>query len=72
MTGEFSSTGAFQNMMLMAMLHRSRLMQQETLWARVNGLRRGGSTMDIQMCSSLNPDDVRVWKILLRRTRDAV
>ena len=41
-------------------------MQQETLWARVKGLRRGGSTMDTQMCSSLNPDDVRVWKILLR------
>lgn len=49
----------------MAMVQRSRLMQQETLWARVNGLREGGSTMDTQMCSSLKPVDVLVWKIFL-------
>lgn len=40
-------------------------MQQETLWARVNGLREGGSTMDTQMCSSLKPVEVLVWKIFL-------
>lgn len=51
--------------MLMAMVQRSRLMQQETLWARVNGLREGGSTMDTQMCSSLKPVEVLVWKIFL-------
>lgn len=49
----------------MAMVQSSRLMQQETLWARVNGLRDGGSTMDTQMCSSLKPVDVLVWKIFL-------
>lgn len=40
-------------------------MQQETLWARVNGLREGGFTMDTQMCSSLKPVDVLLWKIFL-------
>lgn len=49
----------------MAMVQSSRLMQQETLWARVNGLREGGSTMDTQMCSSLKPEDVLVWKMFL-------
>lgn len=55
----------FQKAMLMAMVQSSRLMQQETLWARVKGLREGGSTMDTQMCSSLKPVDVLVWKIFL-------
>lgn len=66
-TAEFGSTGMFQKAMLMAMVHRSRLMQQETLWARVKGLRDGGSTMDTQMCSSLKPVDVRLWKIFLTK-----
>lgn len=64
-TGEVSSTGMFQKAILMAMVQRSRLMQHETLWARVNGLREGGSTMDTQMCSSLKPVDVLLWKIFL-------
>lgn len=67
-TGEFTLTGMFQKAMLMAMVQRSRLMQQETLWARVKGLRDGGSTTDTQMCSSLKPFDVRLWKIFLKRT----
>lgn len=57
----------FQKAILMAMVQRSRLMQQETLWARVNGLREGGSTMDTQICSSLKPVEVLVWKIFLRK-----
>lgn len=56
----------FQKPMLMAMVQSRRHMQQETLWARVNGLREGGSTMDTQMCSSLKPVDVLVWKMFLR------
>lgn len=64
-TGESLSTGMFQKAILMAMVQRSRLMQQETLWARVKGLREGGSTMDTQMCSSLKPVDVLLWKIFL-------
>lgn len=63
--GDFSSTGMFQKAILMAIVQRRRLMQHETLWARVNGLREGGSTMDTQMCSSLNPVDVLLWKIFL-------
>lgn len=67
-TGELLSTGMFQKAILMAMVHRSRLIQQDTLWARVKGLREGGSTMDTQMCSSLNPVEVLLWKIFLTRT----
>lgn len=52
----------------MAMVQRSRLMQQETLWARVKGLLEGGSTMDTQMCSSLKPVEVLLWKIFLTNT----
>lgn len=44
-------------------------MQQETLCARVKGLREGGSTMDTQMCSSLKPVEVRLWKIFLEETK---
>lgn len=44
-------------------------MQQETLWARVNGLREGGLTMDTQMCSSLKPVDVLLWKMFLLREK---
>ena len=65
MTGALSSTGMFQKAILMAMVQSSRLMQQDTLWARVKGLRHGGSTMDSQMCSSLKPVDVLLWKMFL-------
>lgn len=44
-------------------------MQQETRCARVKGLREGGSTMDTQMCSSLKPVDVLLWKIFLTMER---
>lgn len=44
-------------------------MQQETLCARVKGLREGGSTMDTQMCSSLKPVEVLLWKIFLKETK---
>ena len=64
-TGEFSSVGMFQKAIFMAMVQRSRLMQQETLWARVKGLLEGGSTTDTQICSSLKPVDVLLWKIFL-------
>lgn len=53
----------------MAIVQRSRLMQQETLCARVKGLREGGSTMDTQMCSSLKPVEVLLWKIFLKDTK---
>lgn len=68
-TGDFSSTGRFQKAILMAMVQRSKLMQQETLCARVKGLREGGSTMDTQMCSSLKPVEVLLWKIFLKKTK---
>lgn len=61
----------FQKAILMAMVQSSRLMQQETLWARVNGLREGGSTMETQMCSSLKPVDVLLWKIFLARKKNS-
>lgn len=57
----------FQKAMLMAMVHRSRDMQQDTLCARVKGLREGGSQMDTQMCSSLKPVKVLVWNIFLKK-----
>lgn len=49
-TGDCWFLGIFQKAMLMAMVQSRRLMQQDTLCARVNGLRQGGSTMDTQMC----------------------
>lgn len=53
----------------MAMVQRSKLMQHETLCARVKGLREGGSTMDTQMCSSLKPVEVLLWKIFLKEEK---
>lgn len=69
MTVEFGSRETFQKAMLIAMVQRSRHMQQETRCARVKGLREGGSTMDTQMCSSLKPVDVLLWKIFLTMER---
>lgn len=64
-TGDSSSVGMFQKAIFIAIVQRSRLMQQETLWTRVNGLLEGGSTTDTQICSSLKPVDVLLWKMFL-------